>query len=48
MSVGVPNASLKDLAKGVLKQSVQKKSPHNPVDDATVTMELYREVESRE
>lgn len=40
-----PNASLQDLAKGVLGRKVQKKKPHNPVEDARVAMELYREVE---
>ena len=43
--VGFPNASLKDLAKGVLGKRVQKKKPHNPVEDAKVAMELYRCVE---
>ena len=45
ISVGCPNASLKDLAKGVLKKNVQKKKPHNPVHDACTAMELYRCVE---
>ena len=42
---GYQFASLKDLAKGVLKRKVQKKKPHDPVEDAKVAMELYRAVE---
>ena len=45
VTVGCPNASLKDLAKGVLKKTVQKKKPHNPVHDARTAMELYKCVE---
>ena len=45
VTVGCPNASLKDLAKGVLKKTVQKKKPHNPVHDACTAMELYKCVE---
>ena len=45
ISVGCPNASLKDLAKGVLKKNDQKKKPHSPVHDACTAMELYRCVE---
>ena len=40
-----PKASLRALAKGVLKRDIQKTFPHNPVEDAKVTMELYRSVQ---
>ena len=40
-----PKASLKALAKGVLKRSVQKSFPHDPAEDAKVAMELYEHVE---
>ena len=40
-----PHAKLQELAKGVLHCKVQKKKPHNPVEDAQVAMELYRNVE---
>jgi DNA polymerase III epsilon subunit-like protein len=41
----IPNASLKDLAKGVLGWTVQRRKPHNPVEDAKVAMRLYRKIE---
>ena len=40
-----PNASLRNLAKGVLGRDVQKRIPHSPVEDARIAMELYRAVE---
>ena len=41
-------ASLKALALGVLKRRVQLTRPHDPVEDAMVTMELYRRAEEEE
>ena len=36
---------LKDLAKHILHKTIQKKTPHDPVEDAMAAMELYRVVE---
>ena len=36
---------LKDLAKHILHKTIQKTTPHNPVEDAMAAMELYRDVE---
>ena len=44
-SVGVPTASLRQLARGVLNKGIHRKGPHSPVEDAKVAMELYRCVE---
>ena len=43
--VSLPRASLRHLALRVLGRRVQTTRPHCPVEDATVTMELYRAVE---
>ena len=45
VSACFPAASLKDLAKDILKRTIHKKGPHDPVEDAKVAMELYRCVE---
>ena len=45
VSACFPAASLKDLAKDILKRTIHKKGPHNPVEDAEVAMELYRCIE---
>ena len=44
-AVGVPTASLRQLARGVLNKGIHRKGPHSPVEDAKVAMELYRCVE---
>ena len=41
----IPKASLKSLASGVLKKTIQKTFPHDPEEDARVAMELYQCVE---
>ena len=40
-----PKASLRSLASGVLKKTIQNTFPHDPEEDARVAMELYRCVE---
>ena len=38
---------LKDLAKTFLKRDIQKKTPHDPVEDATAAMDLYKYAEDK-
>ena len=40
-----PRMKLKDLAEHILHKTIQKTTPHNPVEDAMAAMELYRDVE---
>lgn len=45
--VDYPHASLRALALGNLKRRVQQNRPHNPIEDAMVTMELYKKAEEK-
>ena len=42
-----PKASLRVLAKGVLRREIQSTFPHDPIEDAKVTMKLYKHVEDQ-
>ena len=42
MPAAYPNASLRALAKGILNHNIQKRKPHDQVEDA---MELYHKLE---
>ena len=37
--------TLKGLARDILGRNIQRKRPHDPVEDATAAMDLYKEVE---